>query len=106
MSRKPKVITPRIDKALCKALCRELGYKRVAIETLNCVSSIYSRIGGGGLSLKTVRYLFLKYPNLLTWTDFKVTKLEDLEQFIVDKKGYQKILKICSLGRYDEYEEA
>lgn len=104
--KKPKTITPRVSAELSKALGHELGYKRLAVDILACVSTIYTMTGARGLTLKDVRYLFLKYPNLLTWSDFNITKLEDLDQFIVNKEEYLKLLKIVVLGRTEKYEEA
>lgn len=102
MARKPKTVTPRVNRKLSKALCHELGYKRTAKELLICVSSIYSLCGGRGLALKDVELLFMKYPSLLTWSDFKITKLEDLDQFVTDKAGYEELLKTVVLGRFEE----
>ena len=100
--KKPKAIAPRVSQNLSKALCKELGFKRVAIDLLTCVTTVYTLTGGRGLTLQDVRYLYLKYPNLLTWSDFQINKLEDLDRFVIDKEQYKEVLRIVSLGRYEE----
>lgn len=65
---------------LCSALIKEIGVVRFEEATARKKQQIYlwSRIG---CPIIYGKYLLLKYPHLLTWSDFGITCEEDLGKF-------------------------
>ncbi len=88
MAKRPRNDTLYLKPEVFTSLINELGKERFETFSGRKASQIYlwKHIG---CPIIYGKYLLLKYPHLLTWTDFGITTEEDLEKF----QEYSSVLR-------------
>lgn len=78
--------TKHLNLNFTRALLKEVGRPRISseLDVTKCTMNQWANVRG--MPFIYARYLYLRYPHLLSWADFKISEEADLKNYIKENE--------------------